>query len=105
MSDDRLFVCVAPDGRLYVNAEGRDEPVAVLPKALTNLLAYAASPPEYPGLVLVPAADLDELRRWAGFGGTGFVARPTPFISPDYKSPRGRAAAALASPDKGEPPK
>ncbi len=34
------------------------------PRAWANLLAYGASPPEYPGLVLVPKEVLDELREW-----------------------------------------
>ena len=35
--------------------------------AMTNVLASRASPPEYPGLALVPQSDLDALEReWRG---------------------------------------
>ncbi len=60
------FVCRSPDGHLYLNEEGVDEPLLRLPDVLLNLAGFGASPPEYPGLVLVPASDLDALRDWIG---------------------------------------
>ena len=86
--------------RPYRRAEAM---LAEMTPALTNILAHKASPPEYPGLALVPVADIEALEVAVSLAETTAAGaridfQPSERVDPDLRDvdwPAGRVGAAL----------